>query len=295
MKRLPTWLIIAGILGTLFVFLCVVVASLFLPMTFSGRVISRHTGAPVPDALVAVESDVGYPLLDVFLGDRPAFASYVRTDQEGRFVAEAKGSWVSVRAWKSGHAMVGVLYGSAISRRFRENVIKMRELSQTSWVSKRDGFHSFAPGTGFSFSQGITVPGDSPHADFVIRQDQNEKTTAYLEAQGEGGLIFQPFNEEVDFYNSPEAPATGYEKRVEVNQTDMGLYFLLTRDGRHYAKFRFIAPVSIPPEGAAYLALESTQLIWAYQPDGTRNLEIEPDRGIPFPFHRFEVDVRSLP
>jgi hypothetical protein len=275
------------LLCTLIAFLCVAVANLFLPMAFSGRVVSRNTGAPVPDALVAIESDIGYPILDLFLGDRPAFASYVRTDQDGRFVAEAKGSWVSVRAWKSGYAMAGVLYGSAFSRRGRENAIQMRELSRTNLVPEHDGFHSFAPGTGFSFSQGTIVPGDSPHADFVIRQDQNEKTTAYIEAQGDGGLIFQPFNDEVDFYNSPEAPATGYERRVEVNQSDMGLYFLRTRDGSRYAKFRFMVSISVPPEGAAYLALESTRLIWAHQPDGTRNLEIEPGREIPFPFHMF--------
>jgi hypothetical protein len=283
MKRPPSWLIISLVAGVPFITVGVAaIYYLFLPVTFSGRVISRSTGAPVAEALVAVESDQAFSLTDM-----TAFGSYVKTDKDGKFEAEAKGSWVSVRVWKPGYAMAGVLYGPALARRWRDNVVAMREMSQTNWVQEHDGFYPFAPGSGFSFAQGRVVQGDGPAADIVITEDRDVRTAAYIEAQGGGGVIFQPFIGGIDFYNSPEAPAAGYEKRVKVNTSEMGLYYLRTRDGSRYAKFRFMTPIAMPPEGPEYLALEETRLIWAYQPDGTRHLEVVAGRGMPFPFHKF--------
>lgn len=283
MKRPPSWLIIPLVAGVPVITVCVAAAYyLFLPITFSGQVVSRSTGAPVAGALVAVESDQAFSLADT-----PACSSYVKTDKDGRFAAQAKGSWVSVRVWKPGYAMADVSYGSALSRRWRDNVVAMREMSQTNWVQEHDGFYPFAPGSGFSFAQGRAVLGDSPAADIVITQARDERRAAYIEAQGGGGVIFQPFIGGIDFYNSPEAPAAGYEKRVKVNISEMGLYYLRTRDGSHYAKFRLMTPVAMPPEGPEYLALEETRLIWAYQPDGTRHFEVVAGRGMPFPFHKF--------
>jgi hypothetical protein len=65
-----------------------------------------------------------------------------------------------------------------------------------------------------------------------------------------------------------------------------GLYFLRTRDGRHYAKFRLMVSAVKTPKGSEYL--DWARMIWAYQPDGTRNLEIVRNAPIPYPFSEFE-------
>jgi hypothetical protein len=264
----------------------VILTILFLPVRISGRVLSSTTGLPISGALVSVES--GNEFEGSGTGD------YVITDQSGNFTARAQGSWISVNAWKQGYAMNGALYGYALGRIGHENVIHLRELTPTNRLDEHDKFYALQPGTGFSFSAGKPVKGDSFEADFVITQDPNKRSIAFMEAQGEGGIQSQLINETIDFYNSPVAPAEGYQRRIEVPSYEATLYFLRTRDGRHYAKFRFMTSVAWPPQGAEYLDLENVRLIWAYQPDGTRNLEINPSKKMPFPFHKFDLNRDSI-
>jgi len=256
----------------------------FFPARISGRVLSLTTGLPISGALVSVESG----------NDFDDMGDYVKTDESGKFTARAKGSWVSVNAWKQGYAMNGALYGYALGRIGRENVIHLRELTLTNRLDEHDEFYTLSPGTGFSFSAGKPVKGDSLEADFVITQNPNKKSVAFIEAPGEGGIQSQLINETIDFYNSPVAPVEGYQWRIAVPSYEGTLYFLRMRDGLHYAKFRFMTSVARPPQGAEYVDLENVRLIWAYQSDGTRNLEINPSKKMPFPFHMFGLNRDSI-
>jgi hypothetical protein len=270
--------LIVGVSGIYFVCL--------RPHQLSGKVISANTNMPISGALIAIES--GNPW------DESAMGEYVQSDQFGNFTAQAKGSWVSFNAWKQGYAMSGALYGAALGRAGKENIIPLRELTPTNRLEVHDQFYALVPGTGFSFSAGKVVKGDSSEADFVIAQDLNKKSVAFIETPDGGEIQSQQINETTDFYNSPIAPVAHYQRRLVVPANEMTLYFLRTRDGRHYAKFRFMADVVMTPQGAKYVDLENVRLIWAYQVDGTRNLEIKPNKNMPFPFYKFGFSPASI-
>ena len=254
------------------------------PAELSGVVLAAGTKAPIEGALVAVESS--NPNADKTSG------SYVRTDAQGRFKAAVAGTSVSVSAWKQGYAMSGrIIRDSAAPDGV---TIELREMTPTNWVPNRDAFYDLKPGAGFSFSLGKVVGGDSPEADVVISQKAGDVAAAIIEARGDGGIIFQPYDGGTDFYNSPEAPQGGYKtlERFDPshNPSEDGLYFVRTRDGKHYAKFRLGVNVVKSPSGDMHLDFEhGARLMWAYQPDGTRNLELIPDEGVPFPFYKFNL------
>jgi hypothetical protein len=107
---------------------------------------------------------------------------------------------------------------------------------------------------------------------------------------GQGGLIYQPYDNNADFYNTPEAPVAGYEKRLPLNR-GMGLYYVRTRDGQHYAKVRLMSGLKTTSKGSDF-SYYWIQL--AYQPDGTRSLEIQPSSDLPFPVEKFGISRQSL-
>jgi hypothetical protein len=281
MKRILVILCITCVVAIL-----AAVTSQFVPMQISGRVVSSTTGLPVGDALVAVQSGNEF--------EETGTSEHVRTDQFGNFTARARGSSISISAWKRGYALGGTRYGSPLGRLGRENVIRLRELTPTTRIEEHDEFYALVPGTGFSFSTGKRVKGDSPEADFVVTQYPNKRSVAFIEAQGEGGIQSQVITEATDFYNSPFAPIAGYQRRIAIPSEEATLYFLRTRDGGHYAKFRFMALIVMPPQGSEYVDLESVRMIWAYQSDGTKNLEIIPSEKMPFPFYGFGLNPNSI-
>ena len=161
-------------------------------------------------------------------------------------------------------------------------------------VTEHDEFYNFSHGSGFSFKLGRSVHGDGTDADIVIIRDLNDKTSGYIDARGEGGILFQPWDEKTDFDNSPEAPDVGNEKRLKLIRPQEGLYFIRTRDGKHYAKFRLLVDLAQPFNGSPFLDFEHSQLLWAYQPDGTRNVDIRPSKNLSFPVEKFGLKRESL-
>lgn len=292
MKRIPKWLKLVSAVGvTGALFLLAALFFVFRPVTISGRIISADTKTPLSDVLVAVESGTNYE--DSTLG------SYVRSDKDGRFTATAKGMWVSIRAWKYGYAMNGINYGYAFPHIGRESVIELRKMTETNWLPAHDTLFKFKPGDGFSFALGKVVDGNSPDADVVISQNKTSATIVFIEARGEGGIILQPINDEVNFPNSPEAPLTGYEKSALYDRSDSQsegkFYFVRTQDGKHYAKFWLNIDLVMQPSGDAYLDFDmNTRMQWVYQPDGTRNLEVAPSKEMAFPFYKFGLKSESL-
>jgi hypothetical protein len=59
-----------------------------------------------------------------------------------------------------------------------------------------------------------------------------------VEALGDGGLVYQEYGEGIDFYNTPEAPISGYSRQLPADTGAMGVFYALARDGKHYAKVR---------------------------------------------------------
>jgi hypothetical protein len=253
-------------------------------LTLSGKVISAETKMPVEGALVYVHSGAPY--------EEDGLNTYARSDGNGSFTVAARGD-VLLRAWKPGYALRGVNLGNAPALSRREIIIELRELTHTNLVTEHQGFYHFKPGDGFSFKLAKVVPGDSVDADIVLAQDLADRTTAYLQVGGEGGITFQPWNNETDFDNSPEAPPAGYEQSNLV-QPERGIHFVRTRDGKHYAKFMLLVDLTHPPSGSPYLDLEYSQLIWAYQPDGTRSLDIAPGKNLSFPVEEFGLKREAL-
>jgi hypothetical protein len=225
--------------------------------------------------------------------EEEGFNSYAKTDVEGNFSATARGE-VSVRAWKPGYALRGINFGFVSTVLRRDIVIELRKLTATNLVQEHDEFHEFGPGAGFSFKMGKVVSGDSSDADIIITQDVNDRTTAYIETRRDGGIIFQPWDEKIDFDNSPEAPSDGYQQRVRLIKPQEGLYFVRSQDGNHFAKFRLLVDLVKPSTGSSYLDFKSCRLIWAYQSDGTRNLELRPSEKISFPVEEFGMNRKLL-
>lgn len=284
-KRIPQSLKLVGTVGMAggLIFLAVQL-SVLRPITISGRVIAAETKMPLSNALVAVESGTNEE--DSTLG------SYVRSDQDGWFTAQAKGSWVSIRAWKYGYAMNGNNYENASSLAGHEPVIELRKMTETNWLPTHDTFLKLKPGDGFSFASGKIVDGNSPDADVVITRNKSSATSIFLEARGQGGVIFQPINRKINFPNSPEAPLTGYQQRALYDRSNSqsagGFYYVRTQDGKHYAKLCVNISLLMQPNGEPSLDFDmNTRLQWVYQPDGTRNLEVAPSEQMPFPFNKF--------
>lgn len=272
-----------GLVGGLVYFGVLFVSS--RTVTISGRVVSANTNLPISDAMVAVES--GMPNEEMGLG------SYVSTDSEGRFVAKARGRAL-IAAWKPGYALRSLSGRDVSAARDRDITIELRELTPTGSVPEHDEFYKLKTGHGLCFSSGEVVSLKTD-ADIVLVLNTQEPNSAILETQGDGGIVFQPFDDTTDFYNTPQAPSAGYQQQSSINRAQPGLYFVRTRDGKHYAKFRLLVDIVYPPEGLPYLDFESARLLWAYQSNGTRNLEITPSKNFPFPIEKFGLKRESLP
>jgi hypothetical protein len=246
--------------------------------TVRGRILSASSKMPVPDVMIVADSDIP--------SSERGFADYARTDEEGKFKLKAMAGDVSIRAWKPKYALDGAIVKD---RSDREVIIELREMTATNWTEGHRDSWDIEKKQGFSFKLGRPVA-DSANADIIVSQDPAEPTEAYIEAQGSGGIAFQA---ETDFYNSPEAPVTGYERRVRVERR-FGLYFVRTSDGSHYGKFRLFIFVVETPDLKRYLEMKEAEIQWASQNDGTRNLEIIPGKRFPFPVEKFGLSRDSL-
>jgi len=283
-------LVLAAVLGLAGVIL--LLSSLFLttrPAHITGYVISAKTKEPISDAMVAVESNVPY--------EDEAFGSYVRTDREGKFAAETKGSKIAIRVWKPGYAMNGIFLNYSFTLSEHQTTIELRQLEHTNLVAVHDDFFDLRAGAGFSFVLGQVVDGSSSDADLVIDRDSADKTSIMVESQGEGGVIFQPSNDSINFANAREAPPSGYQKRVSLQFSSSkpipGFLFVRARDGKRYAKLTFGISTITGPEGARLSFDDPSRFTWAYQPDGSRILETGPTKNS-FPFSAFGIDEKSI-
>jgi hypothetical protein len=276
----------ARLIITMSVILFIAAVSSCAPMihaqvVISGKVVSAGNHAPVKGALVAVEG-----VVDV---DDVGTHDYVRTDEHGRFTAKAWGT-VMVRVWKPGFAMRDIQVGNASDLVGQEISIELRKLQSFNSVPVAINREGMRLNDGFSFSSGKVVDAYSPEADIRIITDK-PGADLFLEAAGDGGVYFQAFSADGDFYNTPEALREGYSKRIQIVTDPPGIIYARTRDGKRYAKFRLIQGVKQTARGEDRSAY---WLQWAYQPDGTRNLEIAVGPEYGFPFEKFGLTRESL-
>jgi hypothetical protein len=249
-------------------------------VVISGKMVSSTDGAPVKGALVSVEG-----IVDV---DEVGTHDYVRTDENGRFAAKAWGI-VVLRAWKTGYAMRDIQVGNASDLVGHEISIELRKLQSSNLAPVAINREGMSINDGFSFSSGKVVGADSSEADIKISAGK-AGTERFLEAVGDGGVCFQAFSSGSDFYNTPEAPQEGYSNKTQIVSASPGIFYR-TRDGKRYAKVRLIRGVKQTASGEDHSAY---WLQWAYQPDGTRNLEIAVSSEYGFPFEKFGLTPESL-
>lgn len=243
-------------------------------VVISGKVVSSRDRVPVKGALVSLEGVIDF--------EEVGTHDYVRTDENGRFTAKAWGI-VVLRAWKNGYAMRDIQLGKARDLVGQEISIELRELQSFNSVPIAVNREGMRIGEGFSFDSGKVVDGDSSEADIRISVSKTE-TERFLEAVGDGGVYFQAFSVGNDFYNTPEAPREGYSKKAQIISDTPGIFYVRARDGKHYAKVYLIRGVKPTAQGEDHTAY---WLRWAYQPDGTRNLEIAINEEYNFPFEKF--------
>jgi hypothetical protein len=251
----------------------------------SGKVISVHDKKPIEGAFVYVHS--------ARANDELGINEYVKTDARGAFTAVFKGSGM-IRVWKPGYCIRGIDMPQSRASSPQQVIIQLLEMTSTKLVAEHEGFFDFSPGNAFSIKLGKKVDADNSDADIAIVRDASDNSTAFLECIGGGGIAFQPFTDASDFYNSPEAPVGGYQKRVNLETASKGFYFIVARDGEHYAKARLLISISHDSIGSLDVDLENTRVIWAYQSDGTRDLEIASGKNLPFPVEMFGLARDSL-
>lgn len=255
----------------------------FHVQTLSGRVVSMEAQTPIQEAMLSVES--------IVRGSDGAFGDYVRSGTDGRFVAQIKGFPVSIGVWKPGYALNGTIINTTSLMKGQELVIELREMTKTNWVAERENREGIGTGDGFSFSSGKRVANGGLDADIILSYGAHSVNNIHISSLGAGGIIYQADSERSDFYNTPEAPAEGYVSKLSHKPDELGTYYVRTRDGKHYAKFRLKPGVKDTNKGSDFSVF---WIRWAYQQDGTRNLEVEPSKMLPFPFEKFGVNRENL-
>lgn len=257
-----------------------------------GIVVSTDTGEPIPGAFVDITS--AGPFDDVETN------CFVVSDERGRFVADVTWDVVSARAWKPGYALNGNDSSTGDSERGKNPLeLRLRPLTSSALVGCRttDFRSSIRVGEGVNMATGEIVPAADPTADFAILGELERPASHVIVAFGNGGLVPHTTGgyDWLDFrlHNTPEAPETGYVDRSPLRCTSYGVYdlfYVRMRDGRHYGKVRLRGGM-----GAAGGAPSAYDLVFAYQPDGTRELELEIDQEFPFPLEMFGIDRKALP
>jgi hypothetical protein len=246
---------------------------LFGTVPLTGKVVSAKTGEPVREAMVEVLSEPTINLTDWMESSR------TRTDSSGNFRVRARGE-IYIRVWKPGHqVMWSNNKGSALTCWLKGLRIQLREMSQTNWLDYRQTEEDYCVGDGFSFARGQILRGGSEEVDIIMREGAEG---LFLEAQRRGGIVFEGEKDGQDLYTTPAAPVDGYTNRQRIEPGQDGIYFIRTSDGSHYAKLRLWKGTW--KEGCYYLQ-------WAFQPDGSRNLELKPGKNFPFPVDKFRERV----
>jgi hypothetical protein len=268
--RLTTLVFIAIFVG------CFVVINILKPMLslpIYGKVVTADTKAPIADALIEA--------LSSSLDSDGMEQNLTRTRSDGRFSTKARGA-ARIMVWKPGFQVTWIQDQPSFFIWTNNITITLRKLTPTHLLSLQETDKELTPSNGFSFDDGKITSNTDAAADLIVVTMPETENSLFLKCQGKGGILFQPGGENVDLYSLYEAPQGGYEEEVQIKPGKEGIYFVRTSDGAHYAKMRLWRCCDENP-------LHRVQ--WAYQPDGTRNLELKPGKNFPFPLKEFGIQV----
>lgn len=262
-----------------FVALMLGVLFIFQSSKLKGRVVTADTRQPIPKAIVLVQ-------YRMFVGPGGSEAVFVRTGDDGTFEAKLFSTDYSVRVWKDGYAENGCHVGNC-NQQNGEVVLKLREIVKSNFVEAKEGFFDFTLERGFSLVKGEVVEAESKDADIIFSSDSNNKI--FVETPGQSGICFKTMSEDSNIFYAPIAPEDGcYQQKQILDLDERGVCFVKIKGGTNYAKFR-VSPVGeiTDRNGEKRFSWQDWQIMWAYQPDGTRNLEIKPPTEVPYPFSDF--------
>ena len=248
-----------------------------------GKVVSAETGTPLEGAMIAV----------TYAGTFESQESVARvtTDSHGEFVAKVHGSVIDVRAWKPGFTLNGL--DRVDNRALLEGrglVIRLESIGDNA-VEEHRLYGEWAVGQSFSLSEGTTQSGTGLRSDIILRAEGED---VFLEAIGSGGLlaIDQPSSRgdgpAFTYYNSNEAPLSGYVSRlpVDLDSAQEILAYVRTSDGKHFGKIR-AWPSAVVGESGRFTA--GLAVWYAYQGAEIRYLGVRPGHLFMFPLDGFGI------
>jgi hypothetical protein len=236
-----------------------------------GKVISTESKEPVADAMIEV-------LFDSLDSDGME-QTLTRTASDGKFQTRARGS-ARIMAWKPGFQLAWIQSRPSLFIWANTITVPLRKLTPTNLLLIQSTDKELTPNNGFSFQEGRITNSTDMQADITLLLTSTARQALILRSKGKGGIRQQ---REGDFYSLFEAPESGYEEEVELRAGEDNIYFVRTHDGAHYAKMRLWRCCDENPH--------HYRVQWAYQSDGTRNLEIKPGKDFPFPLKEFGIQV----
>jgi len=235
---------------------------LFGNQKIKGRILSQEK-KPIQGALVAVQSGT-------FDGPGSPGPVIVRTNEAGIFEAQIRSGDYIINAWKEGYAENGCNAEEYCAEN-SEISIELRKIDTTLSLPTNDDFYDLQKRNGFSFNVGRVVDKKDLEADIIFELDKDDALQLVIKAKDGGGIAYELFSRNVDFDNTPVAPEK-YEGYLNIDLHPNSIFFVKTHDG-NYAKFRAMPVINSDGSGNKILDLSNVRIIWAYQPDGSRNLE----------------------
>lgn len=248
--------------------------------TVEGTVVDYDTREPVPNVRVQTRQYGWKITRDSVVWDHPTVYDTL-TDAQGRFRLVYEGAdSAKLQATRKGYVPFTHWYEADSAA-----VIKIKRKDPQRQPVKfglmRIGVENHQP-FGWSFKEGRRAL-DPEEADvfpmFGSRTDWNH---IRLAVSGGGGLQFVSGPElevEGDYLvYTDRAPPEGYAENLSMNFDEPGgVYFVRTRDGRHYAKFEF-DPTRLATEGGSSGYTQGNWallLVYVYNPEGSRYLKYE--------------------
>ncbi|CCQ90366.1 exported hypothetical protein [Nitrospina gracilis 3/211] len=248
--------------------------------SIEGTVVDYDTREPVSDVRVQTRQYGWKISRDSLVWDHPTVYD-TRTDAQGRFRLDYEGTdSAKLQVTLEGYVPFTHWYESESTAFIK---IKRKDPDRPPVKSglMRIGVENHQP-FGWSFNEGRRAL-DPEEADvfpmFGSRTDWNH---IRLAVSGGGGLQFVSGPElevESDFLvYTDRAPPEGYAENLSMDfDKPGGVYYVRTRDGRHYAKFEF-DPTRLATEGGTTGYTQGNWallLMYVYNPKGSRNLKYE--------------------
>lgn len=247
------------------------------PHELRGQVIEFGNGRPVAGATVTARAH-GWGLSQGSLVWDKDKSVRVESGSDGRFhLSHRSGSSVELWVEKAGFVRYSHWYPSdaVVEIKLRRSDPKLARLP-TGFLAL--GLFTSGQFYGWSFALNQQVS-SADQADLLPEfMEQDIRGRVVVRALGNGGIQFVPSSQlGVDSHflvYSDEAPPDGYQATAVLDfRSEGGIYFVRTRDGRHFAKFEFT------PSGFGSRAdrgiRRDLQLRFVYNPDGSRRLPFQ--------------------